>query len=71
MPKALTGPAAIAALQKQVSPKGVAAADAAARKAIDKKYPGLYIPEVRQMQTYKKVIAKSPDQARAQNKGGM
>ena len=47
MPKGLTGPAAIAALQKQVSPKGVAAADASARKAIDTKYPGLYLPQIR------------------------
>ena len=59
MPKALTGPAAVAALQKQVSPKGVAAAEAQARKAIDKKYPGLYIPEVR--------VAKTADEARSRN----
>jgi len=60
MPKALTGPAAVAALQKQVSPKGVAAAEAQARKAIEKKYPGLYIPETR--------VAKTADQARSRNK---
>jgi hypothetical protein len=30
-----------------ISPKGVAAAEAAARKAIEKKYPGMYIPETR------------------------
>ena len=42
MAKTLTGPAAIAELQRQVSPKGVKKAEANAKKAIDKKYPGLY-----------------------------
>jgi hypothetical protein len=46
-PKPLTGLDAIAALQKQVSPKGVAASEAKARKAIDNQYPGLYVPAVR------------------------
>jgi len=46
-PKPLTGAAAVAALQQQVSPKGVAAANAAAVKALDKKYPGLYLPSIR------------------------
>jgi hypothetical protein len=41
MPK-LIGPAAVAELQRQVSPKGVKKAEAGAKKAIDKKYPGLY-----------------------------
>jgi len=40
--KPLTGAAAIAALQNQVSPSGVKKAEANAKKAIDKKYPGLY-----------------------------
>ena len=40
--KPLTGAAAIAALQNQVSPSGVKQAEANAKKAIDKKYPGLY-----------------------------
>ena len=56
MPKELTGAEAIAAIQKRVSPKGVAAAEAAARKAINEKYPGLYLPETR--------VAKSADEAR-------
>jgi hypothetical protein len=30
-----------------ISPKGVAAADAAARKALEKKYPGMFIPQTR------------------------
>ena len=64
MPKGLTGAAAIAELQRQVSPKGVAAAEAKARAAIAKKYPDLRIPETRKAV---KVVAKSPDQARAQN----
>lgn len=33
--------------QKQISPKGVAAADAAAKAALEKKYPGMYAPTVR------------------------
>jgi hypothetical protein len=33
--------------QKQISPAGVAAADAAAKKAIESKYPGMFIPQVR------------------------
>jgi hypothetical protein len=38
----LTGPAAIKAMQDRVSPAGVKKAEAGAKKAIDKKYPGLY-----------------------------
>jgi len=40
--KKLTGPAAVKALQNQVSKAGVKKAEANAKKAIDKKYPGLY-----------------------------
>jgi hypothetical protein len=40
--KPLTGAAAIAELQRQVSPSGVKQAEVNAKKAIDKKYPGLY-----------------------------
>jgi hypothetical protein len=46
-PKPLTGMDAVAELQRQVSAKGVAKAEANARKAIDNKYPGLYVPAVR------------------------
>jgi hypothetical protein len=42
MPKLLTGPAAVKAMQDRVSPAGVKKAEAGAKKAIDKKYPGLY-----------------------------
>jgi len=41
-PMSLTGPAAVEALQKRTSPAGVKKAEAGAKKAIDKKYPGLY-----------------------------
>jgi hypothetical protein len=34
-------------LQNEISPKGVAAAEAAAKKAIEKKYPGMFIPETK------------------------
>ena len=40
--KTLTGPAAVEALKKRVSPAGVKKAESGAKKAIDKKYPGLY-----------------------------
>ena len=40
--KPLTGPAAVKAIQDRVSPAGVKKAEAGAKKAIDKKYPGLY-----------------------------
>jgi hypothetical protein len=40
--KKLVGPAAVEALQKRVSPSGVKKAEMDAKKAIDKKYPGLY-----------------------------
>jgi hypothetical protein len=46
-PGKLKGKDAIKEFQKQISPKGVAAADAAAKKALEKKYPGLFIPETR------------------------
>jgi hypothetical protein len=41
MPKTLTGPAAVKALQDRVSPAGVKKAEMDAKKAIAKKYPGL------------------------------
>ena len=46
-PKELKGKAAIDAYQKQISPEGVAAAEAAAKKALEKKYPGMFIPKKR------------------------
>ncbi len=46
-PTVLKGKAAINEYQKQISPKGMAAAEAAAKKALEEKYPGMYIPETR------------------------
>jgi hypothetical protein len=46
-PTVLKGKAAIDAYQKSISSKGMAAAEAAAKKAIEKKYPGLFIPETK------------------------
>jgi hypothetical protein len=42
MPKKLTGEAAAKAYRQSISPKGMASASAAQKKALDKKYPGLY-----------------------------
>ena len=38
----LTGPAAVKAIQKRISPQGVKEYEKGASKALDKKYPGLY-----------------------------
>ena len=46
-PSVLRGKAAIDAYKKQISPAGVAAAEAAAKAALEKKYPGMFIPNVR------------------------
>ena len=46
-PSKLKGEAAMKEYQKQISPKGMAEAEAAAKKAIEKKYPGLFIPETK------------------------
>ena len=40
--KPLRGPTAIKELQRQVSPSGVKKTESNAKKALDKKYPGLY-----------------------------
>jgi hypothetical protein len=42
MPRTLTGPAAVDAIQRRVSPSGVKKAEMDAKKATNKKYPGLY-----------------------------
>jgi hypothetical protein len=46
-PNVLKGEAAMKEYQKQISPKGMAAAEAAAKKAIEDRYPGLFIPETK------------------------
>jgi hypothetical protein len=38
----LTGPAAVKAIQKRTSPQGVKEYEKGAKKALEKKYPGLY-----------------------------
>jgi hypothetical protein len=43
----LKGKDAIKEYQKQISPKGMAEAEAAAKKAIEKKYPGMFVPGTR------------------------
>lgn len=52
------GADALKEFQKQISPKGVAAADAAAKKALEKKYPGMFIPDTRTKAGVKKVGKK-------------
>ena len=44
MPK---GNDAIKEFQKEISPSGVAAAETEARRAIERKYPGMFIPQTR------------------------
>jgi len=46
-PKTLTGEAAMKEYQKQISPQGIASANAAAKKALENRYPGMFIPETR------------------------
>jgi hypothetical protein len=46
-PKKLTGEAAIREFQKQISPKGMAKFQADAKAALEKKYPGMFIPQTR------------------------
>ena len=46
-PTVLKGKAAVDAYRKSISPKGMASASAAAKKALEDKYPGMYIPETR------------------------
>jgi hypothetical protein len=46
-PKELKGKAAIEAYQKSISPQGVAEYEAKARAALEKKYPGMFIPKKR------------------------
>jgi len=41
-----------------ISPKGVAAAEAAAKKALEEKYPGMFIPQTRTTAGVKKVGKK-------------
>jgi len=51
----LRGKAAIDAYQKSITPQGMAKANADAKKAIEKKYPGMFVPETRTTAGVKKV----------------
>jgi hypothetical protein len=44
-PTVLKGKAAIDAYQKSISPEGMAKANADAKRALEKKYPNMFIPE--------------------------
>ena len=57
-PKEVVGKEAIKKFQEQISPKGVAAAEAAAKKALEQKYPGMFIPEKRTTAGVKKSMVK-------------
>jgi hypothetical protein len=46
-PSVLKGKAAVDAYQKSITPQGMASANAAAKKALEAKYPGMFLPEVR------------------------
>jgi len=46
-PSKLKGKDAVKEYQREISPRGVQAAERAAREAIEKKYPGMFIPETR------------------------
>ena len=43
----LKGEAALKEFQKQISPEGMAKFQADAKKALEKKYPGMFIPKTR------------------------
>ena len=46
-PTVLKGKAAVDAYRKSISPKGMASASAAAKKALEDKYPNMFVPETR------------------------
>ena len=46
-PTVLKGKAAVDAYQKSISPEGMAKANADAKRALEKKYPNMFIPETR------------------------
>ena len=41
------GAAAVEEYRRQVSPEGIAKAEAEAKKALEKKYPGMFLPSTR------------------------
>ena len=46
-PTVLKGKAAVDAYRKSISPKGMASTSAAAKKALEDKYPNMFVPETR------------------------
>ena len=46
-PKVLRGEAAANQLKKENSPAGIAARDALVKKALEAKYPGMFVPSTR------------------------
>ena len=46
-PTVLKGKAAVDAYRKSISPKGMASASAVAKKALEDKYPNMFVPETR------------------------
>jgi hypothetical protein len=69
--KPLTGPAAVEALQRRVSPSGVKKAETGAKKAIDKKYPGLYKTPASKTTTKPKPKAAKPTPMETTRVGGI
>ena len=57
-PSVLRGKAAIDAYKKSLTPEAIAKANAEAKKALEKKYPGMFIPETRTKAGVKKVGKK-------------
>jgi len=53
-PSVLRGKAAIDAYKKSLTPEAIAKANAEAKKALEKKYPGMFIPETRTTSGVKK-----------------
>ena len=57
-PTVLRGKAAIDAYQKSLTPAEIAKVEALAKTALEKKYPGMFIPETRTKAGVKKVGKK-------------
>ena len=67
--KNLTGPAAIKELQKQVSKAGVKKSEIKQKKAIDKKYPGLYKDKPTKVNKSKESTTLNPKEKAGLKKG--
>ncbi len=58
MRKVVKGKEAIKKFQEEISSRGVAAAETAAKEALERKYPGMFIPEKRTTAGVKKDMKK-------------